>query len=53
MVDWLVENIADKHTRMMEVGCGNGHLLVELVLKSRNVPVYLIDLHRLDSDSIV
>ncbi|KAJ2997630.1 Methyltransferase-like protein 10 [Globomyces sp. JEL0801] len=27
MVDWVEENISDKSTKILDLGCGNGHLL--------------------------
>ncbi|KAI9483968.1 MAG: S-adenosyl-L-methionine-dependent methyltransferase [Benjaminiella poitrasii] len=30
MVDWVTENISDTHIRTVDLGCGNGHLLIEL-----------------------
>ncbi|KAI8348647.1 S-adenosyl-L-methionine-dependent methyltransferase [Blakeslea trispora] len=30
MVEWCTENIQDPENRMVDLGCGNGHLLLEL-----------------------
>ncbi|KAJ2771492.1 Protein-lysine N-methyltransferase efm4 [Coemansia nantahalensis] len=30
MVDWVCDNVSDKGARILDVGCGNGHLLAEL-----------------------
>ncbi|KAI8840592.1 methyltransferase-like protein 10-like protein [Chytridium lagenaria] len=30
MMDWLLENITDKSTRTIDLGCGNGHMLLEM-----------------------
>ncbi|KAI8320600.1 S-adenosyl-L-methionine-dependent methyltransferase [Martensiomyces pterosporus] len=30
MVDWVCENIGDTNARILDVGCGNGHLLLGL-----------------------
>jgi len=30
MVNWLVDHVADKACKVIDLGCGNGHLLFEL-----------------------
>jgi SAM-dependent methyltransferase len=30
MVEWVAENVTDPQTRIIDLGCGNGHLLLEL-----------------------
>ncbi|KAK4515055.1 uncharacterized protein ATC70_002665 [Mucor velutinosus] len=30
MVEWVTENVSDPESRMIDLGCGNGHLLLEL-----------------------
>lgn len=30
MVEWVTENITDPNHKMIDLGCGNGHLLLEL-----------------------
>ncbi|KAJ3107848.1 Methyltransferase-like protein 10 [Phlyctochytrium planicorne] len=30
MIDWILENITDKATRTIDLGCGNGHMLLEM-----------------------
>ncbi|KAI8083663.1 S-adenosyl-L-methionine-dependent methyltransferase [Thamnidium elegans] len=30
MVDWVAEHVSDPNTRIIDLGCGNGHLLLEL-----------------------
>lgn len=30
MIDWVLDNIDDKTTAILDLGCGNGHLLLEL-----------------------
>ncbi|RKO86182.1 hypothetical protein BDK51DRAFT_23195, partial [Blyttiomyces helicus] len=30
MVDWVVDNMAEKDVKTIDLGCGNGHLLLEL-----------------------
>lgn len=30
MVDWVVENVQDPESSIVDLGCGNGHLLLEL-----------------------
>lgn len=30
MVEWVTENITDPECKMIDLGCGNGHLLLEL-----------------------
>lgn len=30
MVEWVTENVTDPQSRIIDLGCGNGHLLLEL-----------------------
>ncbi|KAJ2776678.1 Protein-lysine N-methyltransferase efm4 [Coemansia javaensis] len=30
MVDWVCDNVSDRSARVLDVGCGNGHLLAQL-----------------------
>ncbi|KAJ3209629.1 hypothetical protein HDU67_006036 [Dinochytrium kinnereticum] len=31
MMDWILENVPDKKTKTIDLGCGNGHMLLEMV----------------------
>ncbi|KAI9208419.1 S-adenosyl-L-methionine-dependent methyltransferase [Polychytrium aggregatum] len=30
MIDWVLDNVTNKSTRTVDLGCGNGHLLLEM-----------------------